>query len=80
MIIKPTANLISVSSDNSVANSTLVRIHTTSATTVTIKTSTGDFIGTFSMPANSVEIVEKAALDTIGCSVAANCTPIAYKS
>lgn len=80
MIIKPTANLISVSSDNSVANSTLVRIHTTSATTVTIKTSTGDFVGTFSMPANTVEIVEKAATDTIGCSAAANCTPVAYKA
>ena len=80
MIIKPTANLIAVTTDNSVANSTLVRIHTTSATTITVKTSTGNFVGTFSMPANSVEIVEKAALDTIASSASANCTPIAYKS
>ena len=80
MIIKPTANLIAVTTDNSVANSTLVRIHTTSTTTITVKTSTGNFVGTFSMPANSVEIVEKAALDTIASSASANCTPIAYKS
>jgi hypothetical protein len=80
MIIKPTANLIAVTTDNSVANSTLIRIHTTSATTITVKTSTGNFVGTFSMPANSVEIVEKAALDTIASSESANCTPIAYKS
>ena len=80
MIIKPTANLIAVTTADSVANSTLVRIHTTSATVVTINTSTGDFVGTFSMPANTVEIVEKAALDTITCSTSANCTPVAYKS
>ena len=80
MIIKPTANLIAVTTASSVANSTLVRIHTTSATTITVKTSTGNFVGTFSMPANSVEIVEKAALDTIASSASANCTPIAYKS
>ena len=80
MIIKPTANLIAVTTDNSVANSTLVRIHTTSATTITVKTSTGNFVGTFSMPANSVDIVEKAASDTIASSASANCTPIAYKS
>ncbi len=80
MIIKPTANLIAVTTDNSVANSTLIRIHTASATTITVKTSTGNFVGTFSMPANSVEIVEKAALDTIASSASANCTPIAYKS
>ena len=80
MIIKPTANLIAVTTASSVANSTLVRIHASTATTITVKTSTGNFVGTFSMPANSVEIVEKAALDTIASSASANCTPIAYKS
>ena len=79
MIIKPTANLIAVTTANSVANSTLVRIQTGQETTITIK-SGDDFVGTFSMQANSVEIVEKAALDTIASSASANCTPIAYKS
>ena len=80
MIIKPTANLIAVTTANSVANSTLVRIQTGQETTITIK-SGDDFIGTFIMPANTVEIVEKAALDTITATGgAANCTPVAYKS
>ena len=80
MIIKPTANLIAVTTANAVANSNLVRIHASSATTITINTSTGDFVGTFLMPANSVEIVEKAPTDTITSSATANCTPVAYKS
>jgi hypothetical protein len=80
MIIKPTANLIAVTTASSVANSTLVRIHTTTATTVTINTSAGAYVGSFSMPANFVEIVEKAATDTITCSASSNCTPVAYKA
>lgn len=78
MIIKPLGELVVVTTANSVANSNLVRIHSSSATTVTIA-SGANTIGTFSMPANSVEIVEKAATDTIACSAAANCTPVAFK-
>lgn len=80
MIIKPTANLIAVTTANSVANSNLVRIHASTATTITIQTAAGGYVGTFTMPANSVEIVEKAATDTITSSAAANCTPVAYKA
>ena len=80
MIIKPTANLIAVTTQNTVNDSTLVRIHTGSAITVAIKNAANTHIGTFIIPANSVEIVEKAATDTITCSAVANCTPVAYKS
>lgn len=80
MIIKPLGTLIAVTSANTVANSNLVRIHTTSATTVTVANSTGSTLGSISIPANFVEILEKHATDTIACSVAANCTPVAYKS
>jgi NAD kinase len=79
MILKPTANLIAVTSANACANSTLVRIHTSAATVVTINTSTGNYVGSFSMPADTVEIVEKSPTDTITCSASANCTPVAYK-
>jgi hypothetical protein len=79
MILKPTANIIAVTTANTCANTMLVRIHAASATVVTINTSTGSYVGSFSMPANSVEIVEKAPTDTITCSVSANCTPVAYK-
>jgi hypothetical protein len=79
MILKPTANLIAVTTANACANSTLVRVHASTATTITVQTSTGDYIGSFSMPANSVEIVEKSATDTIASSASANCTPVAYK-
>lgn len=78
MIIKPLGELIAVTSANTVANSNLVRIHTSTAITVTIASS-GNTVGSFSMPANTVEIVEKAALDTIACSASANCTPVAFK-
>jgi hypothetical protein len=78
MIVKPLGQIISVTSANTVANTSLVRIHASSATTVTI--ASGDItLGSFSMPANTVDVVEKAPLDTIACSAAANCTPIAYK-
>lgn len=80
MIIKPVGQIVAVTSANSVANSTLVRIHTTTATTVTIADTEANVIGSFSMPANYVDIVEKAATDTIACSASANCTPVAYKS
>lgn len=78
MIIKPLGQIIAVTTANSVANSNLVRIHTSTAITVTVANNAGT-IGSFSMPANSVEIVEKAATDTIACSASANCTPVAFK-
>jgi hypothetical protein len=78
MIIKPLGEIVAVTTANSVANSNLVRIHTTTAITVTVANSTAT-LGSFSMPANSVEIVEKAATDTIACSASANCTPVAFK-
>jgi hypothetical protein len=78
MIIKPLGQIVAVTTANSVANSNLVRIHTSTAITVTLANTAGT-IGTFSMPANSVEIVEKAATDTIACSASANCTPVAFK-
>ena len=80
MIIKPLGTLIAVTSANTVANSNLVRIHTTSATTVTVADADANVLGTISIPANYVEIIEKKATDTIACSAAANCTPVAYKS
>jgi hypothetical protein len=80
MIIKPTANLVAVTTQDTVNNSTLVRIQAGSLTTVAIKNASNTHIGTFIMPAGTVEIVEKAATDTITCSAVANCTPVAYKS
>lgn len=81
MIIKPTANLVAVTTANSVANATLVRIQTGQVTTIEVKTAGDVYVGTFIMPANSVEILEKAATDTITATGgAANCTPVAYKS
>lgn len=78
MIIKPLGQIIAVTSANTVANTSLVRIHASSETTVTI--ARGDVtIGSFSMPANSVEIVEKGSTDTVACTASANCTPVAYK-
>lgn len=77
MIIKVKGNAVSVTTANTVSDATLVRIHAPAAATVTVAGST---VGTFNMSANSVEIVEKLATDTIASNTAVSCTPVSYKA
>lgn len=78
MIIRVKGSAISVTTANTVSDSTLVRIHATNAATITVA-NTGGTIGTFDMSQGQVETLEKASSDTIASNAAVSCTPVAYK-
>lgn len=77
MIIKVKGNAVSVSSANTVNNSTLVRVFATNAATITIA---GEVNGTFDMAQYQTEYVEKSTTDTITASAAVSCTPVSYRA
>jgi hypothetical protein len=80
MIIKPTKEQIQVSTEDTVEDSRLIRVYAPTANTLITITSGNTVIGSFTMGADSVEIVEKNPTDTISSSVTILCTPISYKS
>jgi hypothetical protein len=48
--------------------------------TTAVANSDTDTLGTFKMPAGGVEIIEKAATDTIASTATLSCTPVSYKA
>lgn len=80
MIIKVKGSAVDVTTANTVSSAKLVRCFAASAATVTITNDDGDTLGTFKMPANTVEYVEKETTDKIASSATLSCTPVAYKS
>ena len=78
MIIRVKGSAVAVTAANTVADSTLVRIHATNAATITVA-NTGGTIGTFDMAQYGVEIVEKETSDTIAATASVSCTPVSYK-
>ena len=80
MIIKVKGSAVDVTTASNVSSATLVRCFAASAATVTIANSATDTLGTFKMPAGSVEIIEKAATDTIASTATLSCTPVSYKA
>ena len=79
-IIKVQGSAVDVTTANTVSSAKLVRCFAASAATVTITNSDDDTLGTFKMPAGSVEYVEKAATDKIASTATLSCTPVAYKA
>jgi hypothetical protein len=79
MIIKPLASEISFTAANTVYDSSLVRIYAAANSVVTIA-GTEDPTGSFTLPAGSSVIVEKARTNTIAGTTTLLCTPVAYKS
>jgi hypothetical protein len=79
MIIKPLASEISVTAANTVGNSRLVRAYAAAVSVVTIANEDG-VVGTFTVPAASVTLIEKEPLNTISGTTALLCTPVSYKS
>jgi hypothetical protein len=77
MIIKVKGPAVSVSTANTVLDSTLVRIYATNAATITIA---GTVNGSFDMNQYQVEYVEKVTTDTITASAAVSCTPVSYRA
>jgi hypothetical protein len=80
MIIKPIKEQIEVTTEDSVEDARLVRVYAPSANTLVTIASGNTVIGSFTMGADSVEIVEKNSTDTIAASATILCTPVSYKS
>lgn len=77
-IIKPTANLISLTTANTIYNSPLVFVSATTAALITVANSGGN-LGTFVIPANQYIFVAKQPTDTVASNVAVSATPAAYR-
>lgn len=80
MIIKVKGSAVDVTTASNVSSATLVRCFAATAATVTIADSSANTLGTFKMPAGGVEIIEKAATDTIASTATLSCTPVSYKA
>jgi hypothetical protein len=81
MILKPLNLEISVTTADTVYNSLLVRAYASTKTLVTISDAvSANTIATFTMPAESIELIEKDKLNTISANNAILCTPVSYKS
>lgn len=67
-------------SGNNIGNATLVRVHCTSAATLTLReASAGDVVGTVFIPAGGTEYIIKKANQEITCATSKS-TAIAYNS
>jgi hypothetical protein len=81
IVLKLTAQEVTVTAANTVNNSVLFRVYTPSGgdALITIKDSSNNVIGSMTQPAGFVEIMEKRATDTVEANTAIKCTPVAYK-
>ena len=80
-IIKPIGEEISVTTPNTVENARLIRIYASSTSKVTITDPENNaLVGSFTVPADSITIIEKNKTDTIEGTTALLCTPISYTS
>jgi hypothetical protein len=77
--LKAIGQQVSVTTANTVGNSSLVRAYAASTTLVTISDASTNVIGTLTMPAGIVEILVKNYTDTITANVALLCTPLAWR-
>lgn len=78
-IIKPSANVIALTTANTVYNSPVVYLAATAATLVTVTSNTAVVVGTFVVPANQYVFVEKTPTDTLTANVAISATAAAFR-
>jgi hypothetical protein len=78
-IVKPSANVISLTTANTVYGSTLVYLASNAATLVTVTSNTSTVRGTFVVPSNQYVFVEKLPTDTLTANVAISATPAAFR-
>lgn len=77
--IKVTGSEISVTTANTVNNANLVRAYAAGSTLVTIALADNTTIGTFTMPAGSVELIVKNYDEKISANAALLCAPVAWR-
>ena len=78
-IVKPSANVITLTTANTVYNSPVVYLASNAATLVTVTSSTAEVVGTFVVPINQYVFVEKTPTDTLTANVAISATPAAFR-
>lgn len=78
-IIKPTANVVSLTTANNFANATCVYVATTATALLTVAYANGDTRGAFVLPPNQYIFVQKDYTDTLAANVAVSATAAAYR-
>jgi len=78
-IIKPTSNLVTVTSQNTVSGSTILFVSATTAAQVNLYSNSSVQYASFVLPANQYIFVQKAATDLLSSNVAISATPASYR-
>ena len=78
-IIKPSANVISPTTQNTVSNCVVVYIAATAAAQVNLFSNATTQYASFVIPANQYIFVQKAPTDLISANVAVQATAAAYR-
>lgn len=78
-IIKPSANVISLTTQNTVSNCVVVYIAATTAAQVNLFSNASTQYASFVIPANQYIFVQKAPTDLISANVAVQATAAAYR-
>lgn len=78
-IIKPAANVIALTTQNTVYNSVVVYVAATSAAQVNLFSNASTQYASFVIPANQYIFVQKNPTDLISANVAVQATPAAYR-
>jgi hypothetical protein len=78
-IVKPSANVITLTTANTVYDSPIVYLAATATSLVTVTSNSAVVVGSFVVPANQYVFVEKIPTHTITSNVAIFATPAAYR-
>lgn len=79
IVLKLTGTQVDIATANTVHNSTLVRVYAPTEALITYADSTNTTIGTMTIPAGFVEIMEKLRTDKLSANTTVWATPLAYK-
>ena len=80
MKLKLLGSSVANASGNNISNATLVRVHATSAATLTLKlASAGDTVGTVYIGAGETVFIEKNPTEEITCATS-HSTPVAFNA
>ena len=78
-IIKPSNNVISVTSQNTVYNSTVVYVSASATSQVNLYSNSTTQYASFVLPTNQFIFVQKAPTDLLSANVAVFATPAAFR-
>ncbi len=78
-IIKPSNNVISVTSQNTVYNSAVVYVSASATSQVNLYSNSTTQYASFVLPANQFIFVQKAPTDLLSANVAVFATPAAFR-